>query len=241
LEWGSFVGMQEFCHRCGCELPEDSGESPFCPQCGAPQLSLALENQSVETGGEQPSVAISASGEASTGAVPPPNPRRVEWKTAIRCALAVSAVGALLGVASIRVDLLFLPCLLWIMSAPLIALSFYKMRKPAAWIDVRVGARIGVVVGLCTALELCVALAGAGLVARFALHSMAGFDANLTMLFQQVAQRSASSMSPDKLQLLGTPEFRAGIVLFYFAFGSAIVMLFSVLGGAFAGLQRKTR
>ena len=79
--------MHEFCHRCGGELPAGSGESPFCPHCGTPQLFLALENQSVETGGEP------ADGTASTGTLPPPRPQQVDWKTAIRSAALVAGIG----------------------------------------------------------------------------------------------------------------------------------------------------
>ena len=56
-------------------MPERSGESPFCPQCGAPQLSLSLENQSMETGGEAAGEAAAA---GTTGALPDANPRQVE-------------------------------------------------------------------------------------------------------------------------------------------------------------------
>ena len=120
-------------------MPAGSGESPFCPQCGAPQLSLSLENQSVETGGEP---VEGAEGAASTaGALPPAGARKVEWKTAIRCAAAVAGVGAVLSVGAIRVDVLSPVSFLWIMSGSLITLGLYQRRRPAAWMDVRVGAR----------------------------------------------------------------------------------------------------
>ena len=42
------IGMREVCHRCGGEVPAGSGESPFCPHCGAPQLYLSVDYQSGE-------------------------------------------------------------------------------------------------------------------------------------------------------------------------------------------------
>src|SRR5450755_2473804 len=106
--------MQEFCHRCGGELPEGHGESPFCPHCGTPQLFLALENQSVQTGGEP---AIAADGTPSTGRTPPPRPQQVEWKTAIRCALLVAGIAAALSLGSMKVDFLASVSLMWVVFA----------------------------------------------------------------------------------------------------------------------------
>jgi hypothetical protein len=238
--------MPEFCHRCGGELPEKSGESPFCPQCGAPQLNLALENQSIQTNGE---VADAEPGAESTVAIPPPNPRQVEWKTAIRCAAGVAAVGAALSVAAIRLDVLSSVSFLWIMSASLITLGFYQKRRPAAWMDVRVGARIGVVVGVCLALELGIALAGVGLVARFGVHAMGSFDAQMTDLIAQMQktiqqksmQQTNTPIPAGWMEFIGTPEFRAGYALFCCAFATAGLVVLSVLGGAFAGLLRMRR
>jgi len=238
--------MPEFCHRCGGELPEKSGESPFCPQCGAPQLNLVLENQSVQTNGE---AADAEPGAASAVAMPPPSPRQVEWKTAIRCAAVVAAVGAALSVGAIRLDVLSKVSFLWIVSASLITLGFYQKRRPAAWMDVRVGARIGVVVGVCLALELGIALAGAGLVARFGMHAMGNFDAQmadiaaqLQKVIQQKSLQQPNTPMPDGwMEFLGTPEFRGGYALFCFAFVSVGLVVMSVLGGAFAGLLRMRR
>src|SRR5450755_3345279 len=95
--------MQEFCHRCGGDLPAGAGESPFCPHCGTPQLFLSLENQSVETGGDP---VPRADGSATTGTLPPPRPQQVEWKTAIRCAALVAGIGSVLCLAGMRVGVL---------------------------------------------------------------------------------------------------------------------------------------
>ena len=238
MAWGSFVDMQEFCHRCGGELPEKSGESPFCPQCGTPQLSLALENQSAQTSGE---AAEAGPGATSKVAIPPPSPRQVEWKTAIRCAAAVAGVGAVLSAGAIRVEVLSSVSFLWIMSASLITLGFYQKRRPAAWMDVRVGARIGVVVGVCLALELGIALAGAGLVARFGMHAMGNFDAQMTAQVQKAVQQSSTPVPAAMVEFLGSPEFRGGMVLAGIAFLCVGLVVLSTLLGAFHGLLRMRR
>jgi len=230
--------MQQLCHACGGELPAGRGESPFCPHCGTPQLFLAIENQSVETGGE-PDVA--ADGAASTGALPPPLPQQIEWKTAIRCAAAVAGIGSLLSLAAMRIDQLSPVSFVWIMSASLITLGLYQRRLPTAWIDVRVGARIGVVVGLCLAIGLGAVVAGWGVVSRFGLHTMGSFDAAMATQMQEAVRRSTTPIPPQVQLLALSQEFRAAMMLALFAFVSACLLVMSAVGGAFAGLLRTRR
>ena len=227
--------MQKFCHTCGGDLPAGSGESPFCPHCGAPQLMLSLDYQSVETGGEAPGTT------ASTGTLPPPRPRQVDWKMAIRCAAAVAAVAGLLSVGAMRIPMLTPASLLWVMSGSLITVGLYQRRRPAAWMDAGIGARIGVVAGLCLALGLAIPMAVAGVIARFALHSMGTFDAQLATIFQNFVQQSKGSLQPDEVQFLETQEFRAGYMLLTFAIVSVFLLALSAVGGAFGGLLRTRR
>src|SRR5881398_1122447 len=147
--------MQEYCHRCGGELPAMDGRSPFCPHCGSPQIYLQDY--------EQQNGAAEAS---TTGAVPPPRPQRVEWKTAIRCAALVAGVATVLSVVSQRVEAVSLLTLFWTISGSVITLGLYQRRRPLAWMDAGVGARIGLVVGLALVTCLGVACGIGGLVAR---------------------------------------------------------------------------
>jgi hypothetical protein len=230
--------MQESCHRCGGELPQGYDESPFCPHCGTPQLFLALENQSVQTGGEP---AIAADGTPSTGRTPPPRPQQVEWKTAIRCALLVAGIAAALSLGSMKVDFLASVSLMWVVFASLITLGFYQKRLPAAWMDVRVGLRIGLLVGVCLAIGLGAVAAGSGLVARFGLHTMGTFDTAMSTQLQEAIRRSATPVPADMLGLVKSPEFRAGMMLGLFAFLSACLLLMSALGGAIGGMLKTRR
>jgi hypothetical protein len=223
------------CHTCGSELPEHGGESPFCPHCGAPQLYLSMDYQSVETGGEPPAA---PGGSASTGIVPPPRPQQVDWKIAIVCATAVALVGGVLTLLALRVPILTPASVLWVFSGALITISLYRRRRPTAWVDVGVGARIGVLAGLCMALGLAAPMAVAGIVARFGLKAMGGFDAQLSTIFEMVIKQSQAStpFPPEALQLIHSQEFRAGYVLFCFALLSAFLLVLSMASGAFAGL-----
>lgn len=107
--------------------------------------------------------------------------------------------------------------------------------------DVRVGARIGVVVGLCLALELGIAMAGAGLVERFGMHAMGSFDAQMTAQVQKAVQQSSTPVPAAMIGFLQSPEFRGGMMLAGIAFLSAGLVVLSVLFGAFHGLLRMRR
>jgi hypothetical protein len=130
---------------------------------------------------------------------------------------------------------------MWFMSASLITLGIYQKRIPTAWMDVGVGARIGAVVGICLALGLGIVMAGAGLVARFAMHRMETFDTEMAARTQEAIRNSATPVPSEMLGFLASPEFRAGMMLAGFAFLSAVLLILSTLGGAFAGLLRTRR
>src|SRR5258708_7569373 len=152
--------MPEYCHRCGGELPASDGVSPFCPHCGSPQIYLQDY--------EQQNGAAEAD---TTGAVPPPRPQQVEWKTAIRCAVLVAGISAGVGLVAARGQVGTPLSWLWTFSGSMITLALYQRRRPLAWMDAGVGARIGVVVGLALVAFFGVAMAIGGLVARYGLHS----------------------------------------------------------------------
>jgi hypothetical protein len=170
----------------------------------------------------------------------------VEWKTAILCAAAVAGIGSVLSLVAMRVDVLSPVSFLWIMSGSLITLGLYQKRRPAAWIDAGVGARIGLVVGMCMALGLGIAMAGWGLVARFGLHSMGNFDAQMAQVQLQAVQKSMQQQPNGQLPagwtgFVTSPEMRAGMMLATFAMATAGLLALSTLGGAFAGLLRMRR
>jgi hypothetical protein len=224
--------MQEYCHRCGGELPPSDGVSPFCPHCGSPQIYLQEYEQ--QSGGSEAN---------TTGAVPPPRPQQVEWKTAIRCAVLVAGIAAVLGLVSARVEVVSPLSWLWTISGSIITLALYQRRRPLAWMDAGIGARIGVVVGLALVAFFAVAMAVGGLIARYGLHSMAGVDSWLTeTLHAQYEKAAAVAPAPPELQRLWySPEFRAGMMLATFGMMSGFLLVLSTVGGAVGGFMRMRR
>jgi hypothetical protein len=224
--------MHEYCHRCGGELPARDGASPFCPHCGSPQIYLQdYEQQS------------GAPESDTTGTVPPPRPQQVEWKTAIRCAVLVAGIAAVLSLVAARVQLVSPLSWLWTISGSIITLALYQRRRPLAWMDAGIGARIGVVVGLALVACLAVTMAIAGLVARYGLHSMAGVDAQLTeILHAQFEKAAAMTPQPPEVQRFWySPEFRAGMMLAGFGMVAGFLLVLSTVGGAVGGFMRMRR
>jgi hypothetical protein len=224
--------MRDLCHRCGNELPTGDGLSPFCPHCGATQLFLAesfLADQ-------QPPVAAGA-----TGALPPPLPRQVDWQAALRCSALVAAVAAVLSVVALRVPGISLINTVWTLTASMITLALYRRSRPLAWMDAGIGARIGLTTGLSLIVLIAAALAVAGLVGRFGLHAMAGFDTDFAQMIAQAkvaALASSAEAGPQIARFYDIPEFQAGIVLAAIAFSAVFLLLFSTMGGALGGLLR---
>jgi hypothetical protein len=177
--------------------------------------------------------------EGSTGILPPPRPQQVDWKTAIRCAVGVSLVAALLSVASTRLPVLSPLSWLWTVSGSVIALGLYQRRRPQAWMDAGVGARIGIVVGVVLVMSIAIGMAAAGLVARFNLHAMGTFDADLRA---QIEKAAAMNPQPaEVMRYIYSPEFKAGAMLAGFAMMAGFVMVLSTIGGAVSGLVRTRR
>jgi hypothetical protein len=178
-------------------------------------------------------------GEGSTGILPPPRPQQIDWKLAIKCAIGVSVIAALLSVAAARIPMLSPLSWLWTVSGSVIALGMYQRRRPQAWMDAGVGARIGVVVGLILVVSIAIAMAGAGLIARFKLHAMGPFDMELRA---QIEKAAAMNPQPaEVMRFVYSPEFKAGMMLAGFAMMAGFVMVLSTVGGAVGGMVRTRR
>ena len=229
--------MEEMCHRCGGTIQDAAdrtrdGVSAFCAHCGAPQLYVSAYHPSRDAAdAREAGVAVIA------------RPKLVEWKTAFRCALAVAGVGALLNLLAVWVPIVSPLSSLWFLCASLFALGLYQRQQPKAKMNARVGARIGLVVGLLMAAMFTLLLAGAGLTARYGLHSMAQFDADFVGRVQaELAHAQAANPAPAEMMgFFKSAEFRVGVMMLGLACGMAFVIAFSTIGGAVGGFIRSPR
>jgi len=240
--------MHELCHRCQRELPQgtagsrQSGDDAilFCPHCSAPQIRLPEHMRS--EGDSAP---------ATTGATPPPrpiltDPRQIDWRAALFAAGLVAAVSAILAVLGINSGAASMADLFWMLSGAVIALGIYMRTRPRAWIDARVGGRIGLVTGILSISAVLVALAVAGVIARFGLHRMGGFDSELGQQFAALQVQMHERSQPADVQakliaLMSSQEMRSGIAIFYLGILAILLLLLSTGGGAFAGMMRSMR
>lgn len=243
-------GMVRVCHRCHAELPgevlgqasgvsaaSDEDHALFCPRCGAPQILLP-EYMRTE-------VATTAA-ESTTGAVPPPRPQLVEWTVVLKYAVAVAVATAVFAVAGLALPVASFLNTLCILGGSGIVLGLYRSRRPLARIDGRVGLRVGLLTGMAMVVAMGIALAATGVVERFGLHSMAGFDLAVAHLHgQMLEQLNAQGQPPEAERMirgwLSAPEFQAGLLLFYLAVSAGFVVLLTTIGGGLTGLLQTRR
>ena len=231
----------EFCHRCGSELAarEWAGEGGFfCPHCGAPQILLP-EHMRAENSPEPTAATVAG----TSGVLAPPTPREIHWRTAIRYGALVAAIGGVLCGAGVVSSLASFLGFLWVVSGGVIALAFYQKHKPAAKMNVRVGFRIGVATGVMMTAALALALATAGVVARFGLHRMSEVDSQMVafqtqMMEKMQEQKQNPEVQAEAIKLLRSPEVRGGVAVVYLGVLGAVLLVLSAGGGAFAGMLR---
>jgi hypothetical protein len=219
--------MEVTCARCHQAVQADSC---YCPACGLPQLVYSAE---AVPGQAPPERWTEAVRDAST----------IDWKAALRAALMLAVPAGLLS--SMVSPMGFLG-LFWMAAAAAGAVTLYMRSQRPAWITLGAGARIGLVTGLLGGWMAFGISGGALFVERFVLHQPTQIDGLYKTLFldtfQERAQQSIAGMAPsDAAQVQAqltqiqawmlSPEGHAGIWAFGFAFNSAFLLFFAVVGG----------
>ncbi len=180
----------------------------------------------------------SSDDESTTGTAPPPKPSAIRWNSALRSAMVVALIGAALFATASWVPAVTIFSLLWIVSAASIAIALYRHREPSLRMNASIGARIGLSVGVLMTGLLAICLAAIGVVARFRLHAMAAFDAEMSRRMQeQVAKAIAANPAPaDIVRLMLSQEFRTGIMLGGLLIFAASILVLSTVGGLLSGM-----
>jgi hypothetical protein len=220
-----------------CHQPVQDGYC-YCPACGLPQLVYSAENSGDEGQSTRWDRAVR---DASA----------VDWKSALRSILPLAIPAGILCSTLSPVGILGL---LMVGGAAAWAVALYMRRQRPAWITVGAGARIGLVCGLLAG-ALAFAMSGCELYTqRYILHQGSQIDADwkkfvdLDMQFShqfggwigtpQSSQIQAQETQEQKWML--SPEGHAGIVIADFAFGSFLLVIFAMAGGAL-GARRLAR
>jgi hypothetical protein len=206
--------MDHPCHRCGAPVPENT---PFCSQCGAPQIRVSVNRE--DEGENPPPPPQIASAAASSG---------VLWGYAFPRALLAGILGTLILIA---LQLLLPPFLLLVLLVPFtgaMAVWFYRMRDPL--LNGGKGFRIGMVAGFMLFLvNFAIALAG------FLLNRAAALDPIKKQL-QVAAERNPDPNAQQLVKnLLSNPEALNSFLVILAVFGLILCVLFCGIGGAIAG------
>ena len=230
----SFKGVTERpCLRCQMPLTLEPGQLTYCSACGAPQIFLSeeLQEQAAEgTRNYTERVAAAAEDpEPETGAVPAGRLRRARsrgvnrWAMAVEYAALSSGIAAALGVGALVFPSLLLLDWIWMVSAPILTVSFYNTRRAATQSTVRNRAANEMGTPLGASLETHLGTPLRGLPEAISV----GFAARLGLLTGLLVLASSAAV------------FTLGMVLARFALGSHGID--TELAAAFAQVRTTTQ
>ena len=227
--------MDHSCYKCGHSV--DDGK-PFCAECGAPQIRVAMPEVLAPVGAgdvsssETPVVSLDpAHGSGSLSG--PAFSTKIEWRWALRACAIAALIAALVMALGLIVPLLAG------LGAGFLAVMFYHRRNPAWSVNARSGARLGAVCGLLffaisTIIEaMAVALFHAGEQVR----------QKVLEALQQAAARATDPQVQSALESLKTPEGWAAMLILGMVFWGLLSVASGSLAGALTGafLGRRNR
>lgn len=213
--------MDHPCYKCGQSVEDGK---PFCAQCGAPQIRVAMPEPAPIPAGVSPSdlPIFSADspiipGTLSASAFSP----GIVWSSAIRACAIAALIAALVMALGLMVPLLA------VLGAGFLAVNFYRRQNPGWMVNARSGAKLGAVCGI-----LFFGIAAVFETLATALfHTGGQIRQKMLDALQQTAARSGDLQVQAALETLKTPE---GIALMLVA-GMAVLFVVSIVAGSVAG------
>ena len=206
--------MDHPCHRCGAPVSENT---PFCSQCGAPQIRVSVNRE------DEPAVATPPIPVASA-----PASSRVQWGLAFPRALLAGVLGTII---LIIFQFLLPPLLVLLLLVPFtgaMAVWFYRARDPE--LNGGKGFRIGMVAGFML-FVVNVVLAG--------LAFLVDRGRALEQIKKQFQEAAARNTDPNAQQMLRNmvdrPEALIGFLVVAGVISFVLFVLFCGIGGASAG------
>ena len=214
--------MDPHCPRCQAAL---TSQAKFCPECGAPQLTV----EAIEPEPEDPALPGAYDRHGA----------RIAWPTAIGAAALLSLPAGLLS------SLLSFSSL-WVMAGGVWTVTLYR-RRTATRLSTALGSRIGCVFGVFAAVVATLIDAANLLITRYGLHRGGEVDSRLHLAMQAgidrvlVSNPDAAHQIPWFFQFWLSPEGQAGLVLASAVLSAASMLGFSALGGALGARYFNTR
>jgi hypothetical protein len=208
--------MNHLCHRCRNSIRD---EAHFCPECGAPQLTVELpEPESAQ--GLAGSVTAAHGGARAGG--------DHGWAAAVTIAgtlgVPVGVLGSLLPFGS-----------LWVLVGSMYATVLFRKRTHTR-ASGALAVRMGAVLGLFAALAATAGEAAKLLVTRYVLHRGAEIDTELHTVLQGMVDRMLAA-NPEASSQMGwfrfwlSPDGPAALVVCSAVFSAVLMVAFAALGG----------
>ena len=219
--------MDHRCHKCGYSIEDGK---PFCSQCGAPQIRVAIPEAPAQTlvaSGVLP--ALIHEGEPGFSGVPIGS-LQVRWSHAVRpCALA----------ATVAVVLMFLGLNPFVaaLGAGFLAATFSQRRSPGTTIRPAMAARLGafsglLLFGISTVLETLVVIV---------LHKGPEIRGEMLDKVQQAAARYPGPQVEPFLEFVKSPGGFAFMMVASLVFGLVAFLILGGLGGVVSAALGRRR
>ncbi len=219
--------MENPCYKCGQSIEEGK---PFCPQCGAPQIRVAMPEPAVSPAAGNVSSEVSVNDPSVLSLNPPivsppmsgtALPGGIEWPRALRACAIAAFISALVMAFGLMVPLLAG------LGAGFLAVTLYHRRSAVGNVNARSGAQIGALSGL---LFFGIAVILEALAAAL-FHTGGQIRQKMLEALQQAAARSADPQVQAVFDRMKTPEgFAAMLILFL-----VVLLLFSIAASSLAG------
>jgi hypothetical protein len=226
--------MDHSCYKCGHSV--DDGK-PFCAECGAPQIRVAIPEvlASAGAGNISPDKLPDFSLDSSSVSEPL-NLAALSGRVDRRRALRAAAIAAAISIVVMSLRLVF--PLLAALGAGCLAVVLYYRRDPARLLTTRVAAQVGAATGLLISAVTGVCFA----VVMAVLRSGGALRDEVIERLQEAATRSNDPQMQAALDILKTPDGLAKFVVAmigFVLFAIAASCLAGALTGAF--LSRRKR
>jgi len=214
--------MDHSCHKCG-HSTEDG--KPFCSQCGAPQIRVAMPEPLVPAvaGNVAPDdlPAFTLDPPLARPLVSPAALSGIDWPHALRSCAVAALISALVMSLGLMVPLLAG------LGAGVLGVTLYRRRISLAKVTARSGAQLGAVsgvffFGISTIFQtLAIAL----------LHNGGQVRQKMLEALQQAASRTADPQVQAALDRLKTPEGMVAMMIL----GMVFLFVLSIAAGSIAG------
>jgi hypothetical protein len=227
--------MDHPCYKCGHSVEDGK---PFCAQCGAPQIRVAMPEPVTVVAGNVSSSELPIF--AADSPVVPGTLSASAFSSDIVWPRAFRACGIAALISIVLTSLRWVPPLFAMPGAGILAVSLYYRRNPGWRVDGGSGAKIGAVTGLLVAGVFAI-LFGIFLAV---LQSGGEVRQQVIEALQQVASRSNDPQVQASFDLIVKPENMAKLILdviFVIFFSIAAGSLAGALTGAFLGRRNRAK